>query len=178
MPRKTLTRVSVSICKAALVRRPVAPAPAGSSTSGLPRVFACFPALSIAATRAGLRVPILSVTAPASAAISSTSSAASAMAGDAPLARRTLATKLAATKLVILWTKGLLSRSTLSASAVFAANFVIAYCYNFQNRVHELPAALSRQPSIASIKRSGRMRGRAALPTAVSLKYDRSVHIP
>ena len=56
------------------VRSVVAPAPTGSSTTGTPAAFAAFAASSIASIQCSDSVPMLSTSAPATAAISSTSS--------------------------------------------------------------------------------------------------------
>ena len=72
--------------RAVSVRYVVAPAPTGSSTTGMPSAFAARPAASIASTQCGESVPMFSTSAPARATISSTSSRACAITGSAPSA--------------------------------------------------------------------------------------------
>jgi len=86
LPRSTVTSISSRIRFAVSVRYVVAPAPTGSSTTGMPRAFATRPAMSIASTQCGESVPMLRTSAPAIAAISSTSSRACAITGSAPSA--------------------------------------------------------------------------------------------
>ena len=69
------------------VRKRVAPAPTGSSTTGTPAAFAAFPASSIDSIQGAERVPMLSTSAAAAPTISSTSSRACAITGSAPMAR-------------------------------------------------------------------------------------------
>ena len=64
----------------------VAPAPTGSSTTGTPARFAARPASSIASTQSSESVPMLSTSAAATEAISSTSCGACAITGSAPSA--------------------------------------------------------------------------------------------
>ena len=85
------TETSAMIRRAASVRIRVAPAPTGSSTTGAPCRLAARPASTIASTHSGESVPMLSTSAPATAAISSTSSRAWAITGEAPMARVMLA---------------------------------------------------------------------------------------
>ena len=66
------------------MRSLVAPAPTGSSTTGTPASFAAFPASSIASIQGFDSVPMFSTSAPATDAISSTSSIACAITGSAP----------------------------------------------------------------------------------------------
>ena len=72
---------------AVVVRYCVAPAPTGSSTTGIPRSLAAAPAISIASIQSSESVPMLSTSAPARPAISRTSSFACAITGSAPSAR-------------------------------------------------------------------------------------------
>ncbi len=80
-----------SSSRAVSVRYRVAPAPTGSSTTGTPAWFAALPAASMASTQGSESVPMLSTSAPASVAISSTSCGAWAITGSAPRARVALA---------------------------------------------------------------------------------------
>jgi len=73
------------------VRNWVAPEPTGSRTIGIFNALAFFPARSMASTHWGVSVPIFRTRAPARKTISSTSSAACAMTGEAPQARRAFA---------------------------------------------------------------------------------------
>ena len=84
-PFITATSSSSSRRRAALVRMLVAPAPTGSRMTGMECSFALRPAMSIASTCSFLKVPMLSTRAPAIDTISSTSSLASAMTGEAPM---------------------------------------------------------------------------------------------
>ena len=68
------------------VRYDVAPEPTGSSTTGIPRAFAARPASSIDSTHGSDSVPMLRTSADASRTISSTSSRACAITGNAPRA--------------------------------------------------------------------------------------------
>ena len=86
-PRRTVTSTSSSSRRAVSVRYAVAPAPTGSSTTGMPRSFAALPASSIASTQCSESVPMLSTSAPARPTISATSSCACAITGSAPSAR-------------------------------------------------------------------------------------------
>ena len=86
LPRTTAISASSRILFAVSVRRRVAPAPTGSSTTGTPAWFAAFAASSIASIQGCERVPMLSTSAPATDAISSTSSFACAITGSAPSA--------------------------------------------------------------------------------------------
>ncbi len=79
--------ISSSSRWAVSVRYAVAPAPTGSSTTGMLRSFAAFPASSIASIQGSESVPMLSTSAPASPTISATSSWACAITGSAPSAR-------------------------------------------------------------------------------------------
>ena len=65
--------------------------PTGSNTTGIFRRRAFFPALIIALTQGVLKVPILMTSARARLTISSTSSMACAITGNAPMARSALA---------------------------------------------------------------------------------------
>jgi hypothetical protein len=66
------------------VRSRVAPAPTGSSTTGTSAAFAALAASSIASIQCSESVPMLRTSAPATEAISSTSSTACAITGSAP----------------------------------------------------------------------------------------------
>src|SRR5579872_365747 len=100
-PRTQATRTASSRRRDCAVRNAVAPAPTGSSTTGTPAAFARRPANSITSTTWAVSVPMLSTRAPAAATISSTSSAACAITGDAPTARVTLATSFTVTTFVM-----------------------------------------------------------------------------
>ena len=86
LPRTTATSTSSRIRFAVSVRNVVAPAPTGSSTTGTFALFAALPASSIASIQWPESVPMFSTRAPATDAISSTSSGAWAMTGSAPIA--------------------------------------------------------------------------------------------
>ena len=90
-PRSTVTSTRSRIRRAVAVRYSVAPAPTGSSTTGSIRAVAASPASSIDSTQGGESVPMFSTSADASPVISSTSSAACAITGSAPIARVALA---------------------------------------------------------------------------------------
>ncbi len=72
--------------RAVAVRYSVAPAPTGSSTTGICRAVAVPPASSIASTQCSDSVPMLRTSDDAMRAISSTSSPACAITGSAPSA--------------------------------------------------------------------------------------------
>ena len=73
------------------VRSLVAPDPTGSRTIGIFSSLAFFPAISMESTQGMVRVPMFSTKAPANDTISSTSSGAWAITGEAPQAKRAFA---------------------------------------------------------------------------------------
>lgn len=75
----------------------VAPTPTGSKTTGIPSAFALRPATIIASTFVTFSVPIFSTSDCAMETIDSASSTASAMTGDAPIARQAFAQSLTVT---------------------------------------------------------------------------------
>ena len=83
-PRTTAISMSSRIRWAVSVRSLVAPAPTGSRTTGAPARFAALPASSIASIQGFESVPMFNTSAPATDAISSTSSIACAITGRAP----------------------------------------------------------------------------------------------
>src|SRR5438309_4956218 len=101
LPRTQAHRTSARIWCAWAVLNPVAPTPTGSRMTGMPRAFARWPALIIAATACVVSVPMLRTRAPAWGAISSTSSGACVITGAAPSASVTFATSPAVTKFVM-----------------------------------------------------------------------------
>ena len=86
LPRTTATSTWSRIRSAVSLRSLVAPTPTGSSTTGAPAAFAAFPASSIESIQCFDSVPMFRTSAPATDAISSTSSIACAMTGRAPSA--------------------------------------------------------------------------------------------
>ena len=74
----------------------------------------------MAKTHWGVSVPMLSTKAPARETISSTSSWAWAITGEAPAAKSTLALKFITTRLVMLCTRGLLRRIRAKSLAAWA----------------------------------------------------------
>ncbi len=99
-PRTTAIGNSARSRSAVAVRKRVAPAPTGSSTIGMFCAAAARPAMRIASVFVGESMPRLRTSACAAAAISATSSGASAITGRAPNASVTFATSFATTALV------------------------------------------------------------------------------
>jgi hypothetical protein len=91
LPRTTAIRRSASSRREVSVRYVVAPAPTGSSTTGTPARLAARPARTIDSTQSSESVPMLSTSAEAALAISSTSCSACAITGSAPRASVALA---------------------------------------------------------------------------------------
>ena len=83
------------------MRRAEAPAPTGSSTTGMPIRLAWWPLFTIASSLRGLSIPRFSTSARQAAVISAPSSGTSAMMGLAPAASSTLAQSLMVTLLVM-----------------------------------------------------------------------------
>ena len=90
-PRITDMDTWLMISAAIRFRKGVAPAPTGSKTTGIPFALALRPASIMDSTLLTFNVPIFSTRAEDMAAISPTSSMASDMTGDAPMARHALA---------------------------------------------------------------------------------------
>jgi len=90
MISEALPRMIVGRCRSNSLtvssRNRVAPTPTGSSTQGLPSLFAAAAAASMPTTQSADSVPMLTTSALASATNSSTSSGACTIAGDAPIA--------------------------------------------------------------------------------------------
>ena len=97
LPRMTVNRTSRSSCRAVSVRRREAPAPTGSSTTGMPRALAVLPQATMAGMVPRCRVPRFSTSPAAWAVISGASSGSSAIMGEAPQASSRLAQSLAVT---------------------------------------------------------------------------------
>ncbi|MNN46454.1 hypothetical protein D3C81_1608360 [compost metagenome] len=94
-----ISRVSLAVTS---VRKAVAPAPTGSSTTGTPCRLADLPASSMDSMTYSFSVPIFRTTAADICATSAASSWESAMNGEAPSASSPLAEKLATTMFVML----------------------------------------------------------------------------
>ncbi|BAA30258.1 165aa long hypothetical protein [Pyrococcus horikoshii OT3] len=121
LPFSTSTPL-LKISRETLVLNLVAPAPTGSSTIGFPNSFAISVAFTIDLLHPESRVPIFMTTASASLIISSSSSSAWAITGEAPNASKAFAVVFITTKFVMLWTRGLLSLTLLRASMM---NFIL-----------------------------------------------------
>jgi hypothetical protein len=102
LPRITVMVAASRIWRAARVRKVVAPAPTGSSTTGRSSVLALRAVLIMVATQSLVRVPMLSTSARARETISSTSSVLCAITGEAPAASSALAVTFMTTRLVML----------------------------------------------------------------------------
>ncbi len=124
LPRTTATSTSSRMRRAESLRRVVAPAPTGSSTTGTPARLAALPARTIESTRSGHSVPMFRTTAPAIEANSSTSPGACAMTGSAPSARIALAVSFITTKFVMLCMSGLVSRMRVRSAAADVASVI------------------------------------------------------
>jgi len=97
LPRTIVGGVAARRSRQTCVRQREAPAPTGSNTTGTPRRRAAAMARCIASTQGRLRVPMLITRAEAMPTMSSTSSTAWAMTGEAPSARRALAVEFITT---------------------------------------------------------------------------------
>ncbi len=97
LPRIAAKRISLSRRSTVRFRSGDAPAPTGSSTTGIPLALAAFPAASMDSTVRVFSVPMLSTTAEARAAMSAASAISSAMMGEAPIASVALAQSLTVT---------------------------------------------------------------------------------
>ena len=93
----TANFTSSSSLRAVSVRRALAPAPTGSSTTGWPSWLAFFPAANMEGMVLWFRVPMLRFSPPQMEVISSTSWMSSDMMGLPPQASSTLATSLTVT---------------------------------------------------------------------------------
>ena len=97
LPLMTVKRTSCSRVRRVSLRRSEAPAPTGSSTTGIFRALARLPAASMEATVRALSVPMLMTSAELRLTICSTSAASSAIMGEPPAARIMLAQSLTVT---------------------------------------------------------------------------------
>ncbi len=114
LPRTMHGRTRSMICAAVVVRRVDAPAPTGSSTTGMPRSRAAAPARNMLSIHGALRVPMFSTSAETMFTSSAISSRAWAMMGEAPAASSALAVTFMTTKLVMLCTRGASRRTALT----------------------------------------------------------------
>ena len=97
LPRTTVNLTSSRSLRAVWVRRALAPAPTGSSTTGWPSSLAFFPAVNMEGMVFWFRVPMLMFRPPQMEVMSSTSWMSSDMMGLPPQASSTLATSLTVT---------------------------------------------------------------------------------
>jgi hypothetical protein len=96
------------------------PTPTGSSSHGVPASRAAEAAARMPSARAGVIVPVLTTSAPATAASSAASAWSSTIAGEAPRASSALAERFVATRLVTQCTSGVSSWTVLRSELVDA----------------------------------------------------------
>ena len=97
LPRMTAKRTFSTSSRVVSFRRADAPAPTGSSTTGIPFSLAVWPALTIDATVRAFSVPMFSTSALLMEVMSATSPMSSAMMGEPPQASSALATSFTVT---------------------------------------------------------------------------------